>query len=128
VATFSAMGTASSALNVYRTWLDAVSDNVANLNTVTSTDEAAFRPRFVIANSVEGGVELGGIALGDEEGRLSYEPDHPLADEDGMVRRPDADLGDQMVQMMLAQRGYQANLAVVKEAREAYQAALQIGR
>jgi flagellar basal-body rod protein FlgC len=44
-----------------------------------------------------------------------------------MVRLPDIDLSDQMTQLILAQRGYQANLAVVDRARDAYQQALSLG-
>jgi flagellar basal-body rod protein FlgC len=33
-----------------------------------------------------------------------------------------------MTQMIMAQRGYQANLAVVDRAKDAYQAAIQLGR
>ena len=51
-----------------------------------------------------------------------------LADENGMVRRPDIDLGDQMVLVQLAQRGYQANINTFERAREAYEAALSIGK
>src|SRR3712207_8293846 len=43
-------------------------------------------------------------------------------------RYPDIDMGDQMVQLLMAQRGYQANLAVVERATSAYQAALQLGK
>jgi flagellar basal-body rod protein FlgC len=57
-----------------------------------------------------------------------YEPNHPLADEAGYVRYPDIDMASQMGQLIMAQRGYQANAAVVDRAKEAYQAALQIGR
>jgi flagellar basal-body rod protein FlgC len=57
-----------------------------------------------------------------------HEPGNPLADKDGNVRYPDIDLGDQMTQMMMAQRGYQANLAVIDRATQAYQAALQLGK
>ena len=46
----------------------------------------------------------------------------------GYVRYPDIDLGDQMTQLLMAQRGYQANLAVVERATNAYQAALQLGK
>jgi flagellar basal-body rod protein FlgC len=45
-----------------------------------------------------------------------------------MVRRPDIDLGQQMTFLVMAQRGYQANLAVVQRATDAYQAALQLGK
>ncbi len=131
--TFPVFGVAGSGVAVYRKWLDAVSDNIANINTVRRSDETAFQARYVVAKATQlepgvGGVTVGGIELGSAEGRLVYQPENPLADDDGMVRMPDTDLGDQMVQMMVAQRGYQANLAVVDRARDSYLAALQIGR
>lgn len=128
--TFDAIGIAGTGLNVHRKWLDAVSDNLANLNTVRGTDDEAFRARYVIAQEGRGttGVYVAGAAFGDGDGRLIYEPDHPLADEAGYVRYPDIDLASQMSQLILAQRGYQANAAVVDRAKESYQAALQIGR
>lgn len=128
---FGAIGIAQSGLTLHRTWLDAVSDNLSNMSTVTSTDEAAFRARYVIAQERagdEGGVQVVGAAFGSAEGRLVYEPAHPLADENGYVRYPDIDMADEMAQLVMAQRGYQANAAVVDRAKETYTAALQIGR
>ena len=134
MSTFGSLNVSGSALRVFRTWMDAVSDNVANVSTARPTDEAAYRPRFVVATAVEGnggtgaGVAVQGIELGNAEGRMVYQPDHPLADENGLVRYPDMDLGDQLTQLMVAQRGYQANLAVVDRARDTYMQALQIGQ
>jgi flagellar basal-body rod protein FlgC len=127
---FDAIGIAGTGLTLHRKWLDAVSDNVANVSTVTSTDEAAFQARYVVATEAADGqgVQVGGIELGDAEGRLVYEPQNPLADAEGYVRYPDIDMASQMTQLIMAQRGYQANAAVVDRARETYQAALQIGR
>jgi flagellar basal-body rod protein FlgC len=131
---FDALGISSSGLLVHRKWLDAVSDNMANINTVNPYDEAPFRERLIVAKANEYGTGEGGVRTaqaafgGDPNGRVVYEPDHPLANEDGYVRYPDIDLGDQMVQLLMAQRGYQANLAVVERATSAYQAALQLGR
>lgn len=131
---FGVLGISGTGLTVYRKWLDAVGDNIANINNVTSTSNDAFQARYIIAQAVNygrgtEGVEVGGAVLsGRTEGKLVYEPDHPLADEHGNVRYPDINLGDQMSNLIMAQRGYQANLAVVDRAREAYQAALQLGR
>ncbi|WP_182112591.1 MULTISPECIES: flagellar basal body rod protein FlgC [unclassified Actinotalea] len=128
---FGAINTAGSGMTTYRTWLDAISDNLANLNTVRSTDEEAFRARYVVAQSVEDGdrgVRVAGAVFGSAEGRLVYEPANPLADAEGYVRYPDIDMSSQMTQLIMAQRGYQANAAVVDRARETYTAALQIGR
>ena len=59
---------------------------------------------------------------------MTYQPDSPLADAQGYVRLPDIDLADQMSQLIMAQRGYQANLAVVERATAAYQQAIGLGR
>lgn len=128
---FGAIGIASTGMTVHRKWLDAVSDNLSNANTVRSSDEAAFQARYVVAQEMtggDGGVQVAGIALGSAEGRTVYEPDHPLADEEGYVRYPDIDMSSQMTQLIMAQRGYQANAAVVDRAKATYEAALQIGR
>jgi flagellar basal-body rod protein FlgC len=127
---FQAIGTAGSGVTVYRKWLDAVSDNIANMNTVRPTSEAAYQAEHVIATPLPDGtgVQVGGTELGSAVGRMVYEPNHPLADAGGYVRYPDIDLGEQMGELIMAQRGYQANLSVVDRAREAYQSALQLGR
>jgi flagellar basal-body rod protein FlgC len=128
--TFDAIGIAGTALTVHRKWLDAISDNIANVNTARPTDENAFQARYVVAQAGEGtsGVYVQGAAYGDAEGRLVYDPQNPIADKDGMVRLPDIDLASQMSQLIMAQRGYQANAAVVDRAKTSYEAALQIGR
>ena len=130
MSTFNAIGVAGSGVTVYRKWLDAVSDNIANIDNVTRTSENAFQARYVVAQEAQdgNGAQVGGIAYGNAEGRLSYEPDNPLADTEGYVRRPDIDLGGQMAQLMMAQRSYQANLSVVDRARESYQAAINLGK
>ena len=133
MAIFDTFGISGSGLMTHRKWLDAVSDNIANVNTVRRTDEDAFQQRMVVAEAVEYGTGEGGVRVsraefGSAEGRLVYQPDHPLADDAGYVKYPDIDLGDQMSQMIMAQRGYQANLAVVERATEAYKAALMLGK
>jgi flagellar basal-body rod protein FlgC len=129
-----AISIAGSALSVHRQWLDAIADNLANANNVSSTDGAAFQARYIVAQAGEGadgqptGVSVAGVESGDAEGRIVHQPDHPLADADGNVRYPDVDLAEQMGALIMAQRGYQANAAVVDRAKTSYEAALQIGR
>lgn len=138
---FGAIGIATTGLGVHRKWMDAVSDNLANMNNASATDDTPFRERFVIAKSVNNyhgtpalsgrpgnGVMVAGIALGKTDGRMVYEPDHPLADKEGNVLYPDIDLGGQMTALLMSQRGYQANLAVVERAKTAYEGAIQLGR
>jgi flagellar basal-body rod protein FlgC len=130
MSTFNAIGVAATGVTVYRKWLDAVSDNIANMDNVSRTSENAFQARYVVAQEAQdgNGAQVGGIAYGSAEGKLSFEPDNPLADTEGYVRRPDIDLGSQMAQMIMAQRAYQANLSVVDRARDSYSAAINLGK
>lgn len=126
---FQALDNAASGMRVHRVWLDAVSDNIANVSTVRRTSENAYQARYVVAQSrVEGGAGIDRVEFGDADGRLVFNPEHPLADRFGYIRMPDIDMGEQMVELMMAQRGYQANLSAVERARDAYMAALQIGK
>src|SRR3546814_7483938 len=128
MATFLVLSTMANGISVFRTWMDAIGDNLANLNTVRSTDEAAFQARYVVAEAVDygsagvsgvgTGSRVAGIEYGSAEGRLVHQPDHPLADEAGMVRMPDIDMATQMTQLIQAQRGSQANIAVVDRDRK----------
>jgi flagellar basal-body rod protein FlgC len=130
MSTFNAIGVAGSGVTVYRKWLDAVSDNIANIDNVSRTSEKAFQARYVVAQEAAdgNGAQVGGVAMGNANGILTYDPDNPLADGKGYVRRPDIDLGGQMAQMMMAQRAYQANLAVVDRAKDSYTAAINLGK
>ncbi|GAA3607552.1 flagellar basal body rod protein FlgC [Kineosporia mesophila] len=130
---FESLDISGSGMYVHQNWMDAVSDNIANVNTVRPSNEDAFQARYVIAQSVENGgvgsgVRVAGVELGDAKGQLVYDPEHPYADAQGYVRRPDIDMGDQMTEMVMAQRGYQANTANLDRVRAAYQAAIQMGR
>jgi len=128
--TFDAIGIAGSGLTLHRQWLDALADNMANVNTPTSTNGNAFQARYIAAQEGANGagVYATGVTLGSAEGRMVFEPNNPLADTEGYVRYPDIDLAEQMGQLIMAQRGYQANAAVVDRAKTTYEAALQIGR
>ena len=132
MSTFDALRISGSGLYANRKWMDAVSDNLANINTATSTDQAAFQERMIVVQAADygsgqGGVQVAGAQFGSAEGRLVHEPDNALADADGYVRYPDIDMGDQMTQLIQAQRSYQANLSSIDRATDAYRAALQLG-
>jgi flagellar basal-body rod protein FlgC len=130
---FESLNISGSGMELHKYWMNAISDNIANVNTARPTSEKAFQARYVVARSVEdggtgAGVDVAGVELGSAIGRLVYDPGNPLADGKGIVRQPDIDLGEQMTTMIMAQRGYQANIANLDRVRSAYQAAIQMGR
>ena len=137
------MGSAFSGIDIGRTgigfahyWLDTIGHNLANVNTARSTDEEPFRARMVVAQEVTAdvfaatgsGVGVGAVIEDGRDPNLVYDPDHPLADEDGIVNMPVIDMAGQMTDLIIANRTYQANARVISGAKEAYEASLRIGR
>jgi len=132
----------STGVNFYKNSLDAIAYNVANINTVRSMEQGAVRRQTVVGTAdaspapsmvgtggtIGNGVSFKMVQSDSGEGLVTFDPEHPLANEDGYVRRPDIDLTTEMADMIIAQRGYQANLAVIQRATESYQAALQLGK
>ena len=119
--------------NCIRGRLRQLQDAMANLPlhihyAVKANDHLAVLRLVAQAGAGVNGVEVAGTAQGSATGMLVSDPTNPLADAAGYVRRPDIDLGEQMGDLIMAQRGYQANAAVVDRAKTTYEAALQIGR
>ena len=50
---FPAFDIASSALTTHRIWMNAISDNIANINTVKPMSEAAYQEKFIVAQSTQ---------------------------------------------------------------------------
>jgi flagellar basal-body rod protein FlgC len=130
MALFGAINTAGTGLVAYRQWMDAVSDNLANISDVAATSGPAYQARSIeVSARPDGtGVNVTGAAFGSADGKIVYSPTNPLADSSGDVRMPDIDMGDQMTQLMEAQRGYEANLSTVKSAQQMYSQAINIGK
>lgn len=127
---FGALDTAATGVALGRTWMDAISDNVANINTVRPGGQAPFRAEEVVAQSLPGtqGVTVAGVEQKSGTPQVVYDPSNPLADKNGNVTQPVVDMSEEMTNMLVATRLYQANLNVMSQAKEAYQAALQIGK
>ena len=62
------------------------------------------------------------------EGPKIYDPDHPDADANGYVQMPNVNIHEEMVDMILASRSYEANLAAIKYGRKMATQTLSIGR
>nr|WP_041768142.1 flagellar basal body rod C-terminal domain-containing protein [Leifsonia xyli] len=125
-----AIGIAGTGMNLNQKWLDAIGDNLANIDDTTNRANPAFQERFVLAqaDSDSGGVAVAGTPFGSAAGRLVYSLRDPNADAQGYVRGTGIDLSVQMTNLIMAQRAYQANANTVSSARYMYQSALQIGQ
>jgi flagellar basal-body rod protein FlgC len=132
---FSAINISGTGLTTFRTWIDALANNIANVNTATRTSGSAFQATYVQAQALPGAADASGGGVSADTtgrssatGRLTYQPDNPLADAQGYVRLPDIDMGEQMGNLIMAQRAFQANAATIDRARETYLDAINIGK
>jgi flagellar basal-body rod protein FlgC len=132
---FSAINISGTGLTTFRQWIDTISNNIANVNTVKPTSGPAFQASYVQAQEIGGagdatggGVTAVALPQGSAVGRLTYDPKNPLADKQGYVRLPDIDMGEQMGNLIMAQRAFQANAAVIDRARQSYLDAINIGK
>ena len=130
---FNDFSISGSGMHAYRKYMDAISDNIANINTEARTSGPAFQERFVQVsaanvNNSGGGVVVNQVKYGSADGRMVFKPDAPLADDKGYVKLPDIDLSSQMTNMIVAQRAYQANVQAIERARNAYEQALTLGK
>ncbi|MDB6093974.1 MAG: flagellar basal-body rod protein FlgC [Verrucomicrobia bacterium] len=125
------------ALNAQKTRLDIVAQNIANAQTTRTPEGGAYQRKIVSFETElvrrEGGgslqgVKVAGITSDRTPGQQVYNPQHPDAGADGLVTMPNVNLAYEMVDLITASRAYEANLSVVKNARQMAMKALDIGK
>lgn len=127
----------SSALNAEQLRMDIVAQNIANAYTTKDAEAGGgpYQRRTVSfetimggAQKAERGVRVSGIKNDKTPGEAIYNPGHPHADANGMVKMPNVQLATEMVDLMSASRAYEANLTVARNARSLAAKALTIGK
>jgi flagellar basal-body rod protein FlgC len=131
----------SSALDAERVRMDVIAGNIANANVTKGLDGKPYQRQEVSFESVlrnqqdsdapEAGSQMVRIARVQKDTRpprLVYNPGHPDANAQGMVAMPNINIHEEMVDMISSSRSYEANLAVVKNARSMAMGALSIGK
>ncbi|MEX2601693.1 MAG: flagellar basal body rod C-terminal domain-containing protein [Balneolaceae bacterium] len=110
-------------------------NNFRNLLQDSMTTLNRTHPRHLEPSESRGGVvENSGskgygpqVSIAESENvRLEYDPNHPDADEDGMVHYPDVDLVQEMTRMVTANRLYEANLSTIEAEKEIIKRSLEI--
>ncbi len=141
---FRAIDTSASGLTAERLRMDVISNNIANVNTTRTEDGGPFRRKLCIFqarrphgnwpfrdrqnNHTPGkGVRVTKIMEDMAPFKMEYDPNHPDADAEGYVRRPNINIVHEMVDMITATRAYEANVTSINSAKDMISAALNIG-
>ena len=116
------MAVAASALKAQQSRMRVIAENIANADSTASVAGGApYRRQVPVfrAQTVDGanGVVLAEVRSDQGECRRDYDPNHPAADAEGYVLRPNVDTLVEAMDMREAQRAYEANLNVIETAR-----------
>jgi len=149
---FSTFDISSQGMRAQRMRLAAVARNIANVNTTKGSDGEPYKREITTIKAVDSGSfggELGQQILSMQSGnlndrnsgnnvlsvetnfdnsepRLVYDPSHPHADDKGYVKMPNINIVTEMVEMLSAQKAFEANASVVDSAKNIVRDALDI--
>ncbi|WP_028453111.1 flagellar basal body rod protein FlgC [Chitinilyticum aquatile] len=127
---------ASSAVSAQSARLNAVASNLANAESVTSSNGQPYRAKQVVfqAAPVDGGgaasvgVRVAGVLEDQAPPKLVFDPHNPLADANGYVAMPNVDVVEEMTNMISASRSYQINVDVMNTAKTLMMRTLAMGQ
>jgi flagellar basal-body rod protein FlgC len=145
---FGGMEISASALTAQRLRMNVTAENLANAETTKGADGQPYRRKEVTLQSVSagggfgaqlqsamggsgvapGGVQATAITEDQTNGKLVYDPSHPDANAQGYVRMPNVDTVTEMVDLIDAQRSYEANVTAMSAAKQMFSKTLEILR
>ena len=146
---FDAFDISASALTAERLRMDVTAENLANAQTTRTASGGAYRRKEVVLESTggegtfgsqlsaamgraggapAGGVKAAAIVEDSTPGRKVYDPSHPDANAQGYVTMPNVDTVTEMVDLIDAQRAYEANVTAMSAAKQMFAKTLEILR
>jgi flagellar basal-body rod protein FlgC len=133
---FKIFDTAASGMSAQNLRLNLVASNMANVDSVSSSVEQTYRARHPVFQAMLNqlnpddpavGVQLKGVVESQAPLRMEHAPDHPMANEEGYIFRPNVNMVDEMANMISASRSYQSNVEVINAAKQLLSATLRLG-
>ena len=148
----SSLDISGSALTAQRLRLDAISENIANMQTTRTESGDPYRRKTVVFEEInegsfraallrakgrgsayglgpgESGVRVAEVIEDESPFKIVYDPAHPDADEQGYVRMPNVDLLQETIDAMSASRSYEANVTAINAIKQMATKALEVGR
>jgi flagellar basal-body rod protein FlgC len=124
---FRRLDIAASGLTAHRQWMDLIAGNIANAETTRTPEGGPFRRQLAVfmelqdAGGAPGGVKVAEQISDDSELKRVYQPEHPDADAQGYVSYPNVDVVMEMVDLIAANRAYEANATVLEAAKASIQ-------
>lgn len=135
---FNVFDISGSALYAQTLRLNTISSNMANANSISSSTGQTYRARLPVFAPMlnnpysdkkqPAGVKVLGIVESNKPLREEYDPDNPLANEDGYIFMPNVNMVEEMTNMISAARAYQSNVEVMNTAKKMLMRTLSMGK
>ena len=134
---------AGSGMSAQTIRLNATASNLANAETPAADESSAYRARYPVFEAVQkkaqgfdqqssatamSGVQVKGIVESDKSLQARFEPEHPLANDEGYVFYPNVNVVEEMTNMISASRSFQANVDVMNTTKMMMQRVLTLGQ
>ncbi|MFH7566439.1 flagellar basal body rod protein FlgC [Oceanimonas smirnovii] len=135
---FKVFDISGSAMSAQSVRLNTTASNLANADSVSSSIDETYRARKpVFAADLDQalsdrqesvGVKIMGIVETDKPLQKEFNPDHPMADAEGFIYKPNVNVVEEMTDMLSASRNYQTNVQVADAAKQMLQQTLRLGK
>lgn len=134
---FSIFNVSGSALSAQSVRLNTVASNLANAQVPSQTAEDTYRAKHPIFETIfnelnpqsgAASVRVNGIYEHQAQPILKYNPNHPLANDEGYVFMPNISVVEEMANMISASRSYQNNVDVLNTSKQLLMRTLQMGQ
>jgi flagellar basal-body rod protein FlgC len=133
---FKIFDTAASGMSAQSLRLNTVASNMANVDSVSSSIEETYKARQPVFSALLNqlnpdepavGVQVKGVVESKAPLNMEYAPNHPKANAEGYIFRPNVNVMEEMANMISASRSYQSNVEVVNTAKQLMVATLRLG-
>ena len=133
---FGVFHVSASALSAQRQRMNVIASNLANAHSTRTAEGGPYRRQDVVftTESVEPtpsgleGVKVSSIVRDESPFKMVYDPGHPDADQDGFVAMPNVNIIEEMVNMMMASRAYEASVSTFNISKSMFMKTLELGK
>lgn len=130
---FNVFKISGSAMSAQSQRLNTVASNLANADSVVSSDGQPYQSKQVVFKAVQdaagvSSVKVDKVIEDTSPGKMVYDPKHPMANADGYVNMPNVNVTEEMVNMISASRAYQNNVETMNAAKSMLLKTLTIGQ
>lgn len=116
--------------------LNTIASNMANVDSISSNAEDTYRSKQPVFQTIlegnkmepRGGVRVKEIVENQEPLKMEYNPNHPMANEEGYIFRPNVNVVEEMANMMSASRSYETNIEVMNTSKQLLLRTIQLGK